>query len=91
MVKGVRDSDYKVRSAAMDALRQLTKEKFDKPEEWTEWWDKRGKKDAEPTPASEKSADKQDEKNTDPKIKHEEIKKEIEEMKQKDKSGVIQN
>jgi hypothetical protein len=39
LLKATTDENYRVRNAAMDALRQLTKQKYDNdPKKWQEWW-----------------------------------------------------
>jgi HEAT repeat protein len=46
LLKAIEDEDYKVRNAAMDALRQLTGENIDKnPQAWLDWWKARKEKD----------------------------------------------
>ncbi len=48
LVKATEDADYKVRNGAMDALRQLTKQKTgNEPKAWQEWWAKFGAKGEE--------------------------------------------
>jgi HEAT repeat protein len=45
LLKAVEDEDYKVRNAAMDALKELTGENIDKnPQAWQDWWKKRTEK-----------------------------------------------
>jgi HEAT repeat protein len=40
LVEATRDANYQVRSVAMGHLRRLTKEAFDDPAAWQEWWAK---------------------------------------------------
>ena len=45
LIKAVEDEDYKIRNAAMDALKELTGENIDKnPQAWKDWWKKRTEK-----------------------------------------------
>jgi len=48
LVEATKDSNFRVRSAAMDALREVTKQKIEHdPKAWQDWWAKH-KDDAEP-------------------------------------------
>lgn len=41
LIDATKDDNYRVRGAAMDALRELTKQSFgNEPKEWQNWWEK---------------------------------------------------
>jgi len=43
LIAALNDSDYRVRASVMDGLRHVTKQRFDKPDEWRDWCAKRSK------------------------------------------------
>lgn len=49
LVKATGDSDYKVRNAAMNALKEVTSKTFEKPDAWQHWW-----KEEQKAPTKEK-------------------------------------
>jgi len=54
LIKATRDANFKIRGSAMDALHDLTKQKFDRePKIWQEWWEKH-KDDPETKPEAKK-------------------------------------
>ncbi len=48
LVRALADTDYKVRNGAMDILRSMTKQKFEDPKEWREWWAKKSTSEKQP-------------------------------------------
>jgi ribosomal protein L16 Arg81 hydroxylase len=70
LVTAINDEDYKVRGAAMDALRDLTKAKLgNDPKEWQEWWAKQNGEKKEEAKSGE----------PDSKLDKDEIKKQLQE------------
>ena len=50
LIKATNDANFRIRGAAMEALREVTKQKIENdPKAWQEWWEKH-KDDAEPAP-----------------------------------------
>jgi HEAT repeat protein len=58
LIKATADSDYKVRGAALDALREVTGEKFEGAQAWQEWWKKQNEKKDEKSDKKEKKDEK---------------------------------
>lgn len=40
LIKATKDENFRIRGNAMNALRELTGQKFDEPKEWQAWWEK---------------------------------------------------